>query len=158
METKTMSTEIRELAPSKAVCITHIGPFTELGQAFRKLSVWVEENRVEGGPFLALFYSNPETTPAEELRSDAGMFVDDGFALTDPDLHLVEVAGGSYAATTYIGSYDGLPAAWGAFMADGVPEGYAYRQAPPFEVYVYMTPEAGGAESKTDLHVAIEKL
>src|SRR5262249_21204041 len=100
-----MQVEIREFEPRKAVCMTHRGPYYMIGQTFAQLVAWLKESGTAAGPFMALSYAAPEAPPPAELRSDAGAFVPDGFAPNDPRVHLVDVAGGTYAVGTHIGPY-----------------------------------------------------
>jgi AraC family transcriptional regulator len=132
-----MQVDIREFKPRKAVCMTHRGPYYMIGQTFAQIAAWIKENGVDAGPFMALYYDDPEATPPAELRSDAGAFVPDGFVPNDPRVHLVDVAGGTYAVGTHVGPYDGLNNAWGEIMGKWLPSsGYACGMAPGLEIYL----------------------
>ena len=95
-----MRVEIRQLEPRKAVCMTHRGPYFMIGQTFGQLGAWLKETGLDAGPGLAIYFDDPEATPAAELKSYAGVFVPDGFVSDDPRVQLVDVAGGSYAVGT----------------------------------------------------------
>lgn len=151
-----MDIDIRAVPTRKAVCMAHSGPYFMIGQTFGKLGAWLQQNPDSYGQCLALFYDDPESTPADKLRSDAGAIVPDSYTTNDPHVHVVEVAGGSYAVTTFKGPYSGLSAAWGDFAKCPLPEGYTYRNTPPFEVYVQMDEEVGGPKSVTELYLAVQ--
>ena len=129
-----------------------------IGQTFGQWGAWSQEAKIEHGMGVAFFYDDPESTPPDKLRSDAGAFVSNDFVTTDPAVHIVDVAGGSYAVATHLGSFDGLPNAWNEFSRSPLPDGYTYRNAPPFEVYVKMSHENGGVDNQTELYMAIQKV
>jgi AraC family transcriptional regulator len=65
------------------------------------------------------------------------VFVPDDFVTEDPRVHVVNVAGGTYAVGTHVGPYDGLPAAWGEMVGKWLPSsGYSFGDAPGIEVYL----------------------
>ena len=153
----TMNVEIRDFPPQKAVCMSHSGPYYMIGQTFGKLMVWRQGSGIKCGRAVALFYDDIESTPVDKLRSDAGLFVSDEFTTDDPQVQVKEVGGGAYMVTTFVGPYDGLASAWDTFSKQGLPEGYTYCSGPAFEVYTRMTETPGGAESETELHMAVRK-
>ena len=131
-----MQVEIRELPARKAVCMTHRGPYYMIGKTFGELGAWRKEAGVPLQPFIALYHDDACSTPAEELRSDAGMLVPDDFTTTDPRVHLVDVAGGLYAVGTHIGGYDSMHTSWEEVMKWLPGSGYSWGDAPGMEVYV----------------------
>src|SRR5438309_636997 len=97
----TMQVEIRELSPRRAVCMSHQGLYYMIGQTCMKLGEWLKANGVETGPWICLYYDDPKVTPVEELRSEAGAVVPDGFTTDDPGVHVVDIPGGKYAVTKH---------------------------------------------------------
>jgi AraC family transcriptional regulator len=151
-----MQVEIREIAPRKAVCMSHRGPYYMIGQTFERFGAWLNENNLETQGRLALFYDDPEATPVNELRSDAGAFVADGYTTNDPNVHVVDVAGGTYAVATYIGPYDGLSNAWNEFGGKWLPgSGYSFAQAASFEVYLNGCHETDPSQLRTELYIPV---
>ena len=56
--------------------VRHVGPYQEVGQAWRQLMMWGWSKMMFGKPeTFGLCYDDPETTPAEKLRYDACMVV-----------------------------------------------------------------------------------
>jgi len=154
----TMTIEIRELPTRKAACIAHSGPYFMIGPTFGRLAAWKHGQSAEFGDGVALFYDDPESTPAEELRSEAGVFVPDDFTPGDSTVHIVTVEGGAYAVATHHGTYESLPTAWTSFTAAELPEGHTFRNAVPFEVYVAMDKEVGGPDSVTELYLPVTRI
>jgi AraC family transcriptional regulator len=128
-----------------------------IGKAFGELGAWLKEAGVEAGPMLGIYYDDPESTPPAELRSDAGAFVPNEFATDDPRVHVVEVAGGAYAVGTHIGPYDGLPNAWSEMVGKWLPtSGYAFGDAPGFELYLDDCSKVPPAEVRTEIWVPVK--
>jgi AraC family transcriptional regulator len=153
----TMQVEIRELEPRKALCMAHRGPYFMIGQTCMKLFEWLKEAGVTAGHGVCLYYDDPEATPAAELRSDAGAFVPNDFVTDDPRVHLVEVAGGKYAVGTHVGPYDGLPNAWRDLVGKWLPaSGYAFGDAPGFELYLDDCAEVPPSQVRTEVCVPIK--
>ena len=56
--------------------VRHVGPYHEVGQAWRTLMTWGWSKMMFGKPeTFGLCYDDPETTPVEKLRYDACMVV-----------------------------------------------------------------------------------
>ena len=152
-----MRVEIRQLEPRKAVCMTHMGPYFMIGQTFGQLGAWLKETGLDAGPGLAIYFDDPEATPAAELKSYAGVFVPDDFVTDDPRVQLVDVAGGSYAVATHVGPYDGLGSAWGELVGKWLPaSGYAFGDSPGFEVYVDDCSKVPPSEVRTEICVPVQ--
>ena len=152
-----MHVEVREIPLRKAVCMSHQGQYFMIGKTFEQLGTWLQEAKVGTENFIALYYDDPEVTPVSELRSDAGAFVPDDFVSDDPRVHVVDVAGGTYAVGKYVGPYDGLPGAWGELIGKWLPSsGYTICDAPCFEVYIDDCAKVPAAELRTDVCVPVK--
>ena len=79
--------------------------------------------------------ANPETTPADQLRSDAAVVVDNGVQLPD-GLTERRIPGGEYASTLHIGPYEQLGDTWARFMGEWLPaSGRRLGSGVSYEVY-----------------------
>jgi AraC family transcriptional regulator len=155
----TMQVQIREFKPRKAICMTHVGPYFMIGQTFGQLGSWLAETGLTAGPGLAIYHDDPEATPAAELKSEAGMFVPDDFVTSDSRVHVVEIAGGTYAVGTHVGPYDGLPRAWGEMVGKWLPaSGYAFGDSPGLEIYLDDCSKVPPAEVRTEICVPVKQL
>jgi AraC family transcriptional regulator len=98
------------------LAISHHGPYPEIGNSFEKLFGLIGPLGIEmAGPPAGFWYDDPESTPVDELRSDAAVPVGLDFELDHPDLHLIDVPEGEFLVSIYSGPYSGLPAAWSEF-------------------------------------------
>lgn len=152
-----MQVEIREMEPRKAACISHKGPYFMIGSAFGQLGAWMKEAGVPEGPTVGIYYDDPEVTPAEELRADAGVFVTNDFTTNDPRVHIVDIPGGTYAVGTHRGPYDGLPNAWAEMSGKWLPaSGYSLGDSPGIEVYVDDCSKVPVEEVRTEICIPVE--
>jgi len=154
-----MQVEIREQEPRKAVCMSHHGPYYKIGSTCMALGGWLKENSVTGtGPFVCLYYDNPQTTPEDQLRSDAGIIVANGFNTDDPRVHISQVPGGLYAVALHIGPYDKIPAAWAELMATWLPaSGYQAAEGLGVELYISDAADVGPEQAQTELCVPVAR-
>lgn len=157
-EDGSLAVEVREIPARRAVCMRHVGPYFMIGKTFRALRNWRKEFAIPAGVDIGLYYDDPSATPPSELRADAGAFVTDDFAIDDPRVHLIDVAGGSYAVYTHVGPYDGITNSWMEMYARWLPtSGYTFGDAVPFEVYVDDCDEVPWPEVRTDLCIPVAR-
>lgn len=153
----TMDVEIREFEPRRAVCMSHHGPYFMIGQTFGQLGQWLGQSGIPAGPMVGIYYDDPESTPAAELRSEAGAIVPHDFVNTNPQAHIVDIPGGTYAVATHVGPYDGLPNAWAEFTGSWLPSsGYTFGDAPGLEIYVNDCMHVPPAEARTELCIPVK--
>ena len=100
-----MQVEIREYPALRVGAVRHVGPYMQINHAFARLGELAAPARLferPGAQMVALFYDDPDTTPAEQLRSDAAVVVAPDVALPTG---LTEqcIAAGDYASTTHVG-------------------------------------------------------
>lgn len=154
-----MNVTIQENAPAwRAVALRHTGPYNQIGPVFGKLMGWMQANGVtQTGPGLAISHDDPETTPADQLRSDACAIVANDFTTDDPTVAVIDLPGGRYAVTTHLGAYSGLGATWSQFMGAWFPaSGHTIDISRPcFEVYVNDCNAVPVEEVRTDLYVPV---
>ena len=84
---------------------------------------------------LAIFHDDPETTPPDQLRSEAGITVPLDARLPK---ELVEehIPAGKYACTVHVGPYETLGDTWAKFMGEWLPaSGYRVGPGASFEMY-----------------------
>jgi AraC family transcriptional regulator len=154
-----MHIEIQEsVAPRRVVAMRHVGPYPEIGAVFGALMGWVQQNGVTmTGPGLMISHDDPESVPADKLRSDACAEVASDFATSDPAVSVIDIPGGRYAVATYIGSYAGLGGAWGQLMGEWLPASGAKLDfsKPCFEVYLNDCSTVAESELRTELYQGV---
>jgi AraC family transcriptional regulator len=153
-----MEVEIKQMAPSKAACMSHKGHYFMIGTTFSKFFQWAGMNQKKTGQGIGFYYDDPTSTPPDDLRSDAGALVDADFVIDNPEVHLVDIPGGSYAVYTHHGPYDSLGHSWNEFMSKWFPSsGYEFAQGgAPFELYVNNCMDTAPDQLITELWVGVK--
>jgi AraC family transcriptional regulator len=152
-----MKTEVVEMPTNRTACVRHKGPYSEIGSTFSVLGQ-------KGGPMglftlpdargIAIYLDDPETTPAAELNSLAGIIVAAGTEIGD--LEEFYVPGGKYFKAEYTGPYTGLSTAWGAVCGKLWPEaGYQIGDGLSFELYLNDYSTTPPEQLRTDIYVPI---
>lgn len=147
-----------DVPPWRVVALRHIGPYNAISPTFGRLQDWLATNQVpQTGPGVAIYHDDPDTTAADQLRSDACAIVASDFTTDDPTVTVQDLPGGRYAVATHLGPYSGLDEAWGNFLGQALPASNATptMERPMFEVYVNDCRETPPDEVRTDLYVPI---
>ncbi len=157
-----MKVEVVEREEASILAIRHIGPYTGIGSAFEGLGPLVCKLNLNpvGAQRLGIFHDDPRVVPAAELRSDACVTLtgpEPDASLLEEGARLDKIPGGRYATVRHEGSYDGLPAAWGKFMSEGLPAaGLKPRAGVCFEVYRNDPNETAAEDLITELYEPVE--
>jgi AraC family transcriptional regulator len=153
-----MDVDITERPELRVGTIRHIGPYNQIPVAFQRLGMVAGRGGLLGHPaatMLAVYYDDPETTPQEELRSDAGVVIAENARLPEG---LVEqrIPGGKYARTVHVGPYEQLGDAWARLMGEWLPaSGYRIGPGVTYEVYLNDPSRVAKEELRTELYVPI---
>ena len=153
-----MEIVIEHLPRMRVGTVRHVGPFDQIGASFQRLGALAGAAglfQAPGAVMLAIFYDDPRVTPANELRSDAAIVVNEGTRLPEGLTEQV-VPGGRYARGTHIGSFEGLPTAWPDFIASLGSGGYRPGTGPALEVYRSDMATTPKEELRTDLYMPLD--
>ena len=150
-----MHVETETLPGLRLATLRHLGPYQQIGRTFGRLHEIVTRAGLPHRELVAVFYDDPAVTPEDQLRSDAGVIVDEGVPLP-PGLEEQRVPAGRFARAEHAGSYAGLPGAWGelkralaAQTGDANPRGYT------FELYRNTPMDVPEAQLRTLLYMSI---
>lgn len=153
-----MDVVVEELGALRLAAVTHLGPRNMVGEAFGRLAKVAGPAGLFAKPGaygVAVFHDDPETTPAAELRTSAGLIVPDGSPIPEGLTELV-IAAGRYARTTHHGHYAGLSDSWLRLMGQWLPaSGHRVADRPSFEIYRVADHSRPESDLGTDLYVAI---
>jgi len=153
-----MEIRIENRKPQRVAYVRHIGPYQECDKAWRMLEALAGKYGLfkSGVQCLGIGHANPDVTPAEKLRYDACVTVDDQFQPVE-GLAVQELPGGEYAVATLRGAYAQLPDAYRWIFYDWLPKsGRKVRQGPCFEIYVTDPRTTPEADSITEICVPLE--
>ena len=138
--------------------VRHRGPYDQISTAFARLGEIVGAAGITPGPdtaMLAIYYDDPETTPAGELRSDAGLTFAADAALPE-GLEEHRLPAGRYAHATHVGPYDQLGAVWARLMGQWIPSnGHRIADSPSYEIYRNTPMDTPQDRLRTDLYVPL---
>jgi AraC family transcriptional regulator len=105
---------------------------------------------------VGVYYDDPEATAPADLRSLAGVVVDDAMTIDAP-LEDVRLPQGRYAVMHYKGPYSGLAAAYKHMYGVWVPNsGEELGDHPPIEVYLNNPQDTAPDELLTDVCVPLK--
>ena len=153
-----MRVEIMQMPEQRVAAIRHIGPYNQIGEAFGRLGEIAGAADLFSSPdaaMIALYHDDPESTPPDQLRSDAGVRVTSDAALPTP---LVEqrLPAGRYAKTVHVGGYDKLPDTWAHFLGEWLPaSGERLGSGPSYERYVNDPRQTPKEQLLTEIYVPI---
>lgn len=148
-----MDVKIWNVDSMKAVCMSHSGPYEEIGGAWKELMDWVmPKNLIDSATkFIGVYYDNPEEVAPEKLRSEACMTVSAEVPV-EGKVKYKEIEAGKCAVVAHLGPYEKLGEAWMKFYTEWLPQsGETFRDdIPCFEQYLNC-PETTPAEQLVTL-------
>ncbi|EFB3253769.1 DNA gyrase inhibitor SbmC, partial [Escherichia coli] len=77
-----------------------VGPWEQMvKKGFEQLMMWIDSKNIVPKEWVAVYYDNPDETPAEKLRCDTVVTVPNNFTLPENSegVILTEISGGQYA-------------------------------------------------------------
>jgi AraC family transcriptional regulator len=153
-----MNVVIETLPELRVATVRHVGPYNRIGEAFARLSALAGPAGLFGpdSKMIGIYHDDPETTPAAELRSEAGLSVPPGRALP-PGLTEVKLPAGRYAHTVHEGAYEGLGDTWSRLMGQWLPAASGVQIGPgaSFEVYRNTPADVPADQLRTELYLPI---
>jgi AraC family transcriptional regulator len=154
-----MQVDIISLHELRVGAVSHIGPYNQIASAFAKLGELVIDRtdlfmHAYAG-MVAIYRDDPEATPPDRLRSEAGLILPVAAALP-AGLAEHRIPAGRYARTTHIGPYTGLGDTWLRFMGEWIPtSGHRLGDGASFELYKNDPRTTPAAELRTEIYVSI---
>lgn len=152
-----MNVTIEDMPALRVATVRHLGPYNRISEAFERLGQIAGPAGLlrEGAIMLAIYHDDPETTPAEQLQSDAGITVLQSAPLPH-GLDEKTLALGQYARATHLGPYATLGDTWARFMGEWLPaSGKRVGSGSSYEVYRNNPSNAAPDELRTDLYLPI---
>ena len=153
-----MLVQIENELQKRVAVVPHRGPYDAIAEAFGRLGALAGKAGLFDSPvaaMLAIYYDNPATTRAAELRSDAGLVVPSGIVLP-PGLSEVCLSAGKYGRTTHLGPYRKLDEVWARFMEEWLPQSpYRLGSGPRYERYWNTPMNVKPEQLKTDLYLPL---
>ena len=154
---KDMEVVVEDMGELRVAAITHLGPRQMVGEAFGRLAAIAGPAGLlaqPGAKMIAVFHDDPETTPAVELRTSAGVIVPEKCVIP-AELTELRIPAGRYARATHRGHYAGLSDSWDKLMGQWLPNS-DYRVVGRSSHEVYRVADHSQPDRlETDLYVAV---
>jgi AraC family transcriptional regulator len=155
-----MDVELETCTQRRVAALSHRGPYNTIGAAFDRLGGLAGPAGLFAHPgalTVGIYYDDPATVPAAQLRSDAGVIVPQGVTLPS-GLHEVLLPAGRWARTLHRGSYAGLGDAWQRLLGQWLPHsGHRMKSSGEcFELYLNHPGNARDDELQTLLYAPLE--
>lgn len=150
--------EIRTIKPIKLCALPHRGNYHEIGRTFEKLGVQAGPAGLMGPStrFIGVYYDDPDEVPVNELRSAAGLTVEDATVPQHGAFEAITLEGGRHAVLQHVGPYADLPQSYQWLYGVWLPEcGEEAADQPPFEVYLNDPASTPPAELLTEIHLPL---
>lgn len=148
------------LEPISLLAVGHVGPYTQIGDAFFTLAQWLGARGVQtsGAKLVGVFYDDPNRVEASKLRSKAAIHLPDA-----PDVapaapvERMRLRGGAHAMLLHKGPYEDLKAVWTWLYTDWLPHSgrTADFEAPSFERYLNTPEEVAPDALLTELYLPL---
>lgn len=153
-----MKVDIENQLQKRVAVVHHRGRYETISRAFGQLGTLAGKAGLFETPVAAMvgiYYDDPAVTPADELRSDAGLVVPSGVVLPS-ELAEVHLPAGRYARTTHVGPYEKLGAVWARLLNEWIPQSsYRAGTGPRYERYWNTPMNVRPEQLKTDLYVPL---
>ena len=149
-----------EIAPQpqrRLAAVLHRGPYIEVGGAFEKVSAYFSAGQLwsYAQGMVGVYLDGPDSKPESELRSYAGIVVDDSFKLPE-GLEEYIIPESRAAVLHYKGPYSGLKQAYLYLYGTWLPQsGEEVRHVPPFEVYLNSPADTKPEDLLTEVNVPL---
>jgi AraC family transcriptional regulator len=158
--TATSEVTIRELPALRLAAMSHTGSYMAVGAVFQRLQAWAASRGLIGPEtrFLGLYHDDPETVPAQKLRSEATVTVGPE-VVADPaaGVRILELPARRVATLRFRGPYAELESAYARLYRDWLPaSGEEPADAPALEEYLNDCRSLPPAEWLTDIMVPLK--
>jgi AraC family transcriptional regulator len=155
----TMQVEITTQPALRVGAVRHVGPYNQVNSAFARLGEIAARAglfQLKGATMIGMYHDDPESTPPEKLRSDAGIIVPEGVALPD-GIAEHRLPAGKYAKAVHRGPYDTLGDTWQRMMGEWLPaSGHRVKASPSYERYLNDPRTAKPEDLITEILVPVE--
>lgn len=136
--------------------LPHRGNYQDIGESFEKLAAWAAGQGVPPqARSFGLYYDDPESVPADALRSDACVEIAATADVQAP-LRPLTLAGGRYAVLVHVGPYAELDRPYRWLFSEWLPaSGEEAADAPVMEEYLNDPRSAPPSEWRTAICVPL---
>jgi AraC family transcriptional regulator len=149
---------LKDLAPSRAAGVPHLGPYPELAKAFQQLGGILAARNLfaQARGLFAIYHDAPESKPAADLRAHVAVLIGDDFPAGIQGLEYFDLAGGRHAILEHKGPYATLGSAYEWLYGKWLPlSGEEPRDGPPVELYLNDPRNTPPDQLRTDIRLPL---
>lgn len=150
--------EVKELPPMQILFLRHLGPYSQVGATWGRLMSWAGPRGLLGPQMkiIGIVHDDPDVTPPEKLRYDAGVTVS-RTVRPEGEFGVLELPGGRYAVAMHKGPYETLGSTYQRLYGGWLPKsGFELRDSPAFEQYLNSPQNSRPEDLVTLIHVPVE--
>jgi AraC family transcriptional regulator len=153
---------IQNLPAIRIAKLQHKGDFQTIGSTFERLMVWAAGQGLmkAGTRTFGIYYDDPKSKPADELRSDACVEIPYHYDMkpsSHADIHAAETASGRCAVFVFTGPYSELENPYRWLYDTWLPQSNEEpRNDAPFEEYLNDARNTPPAELKTAICIPLK--
>ena len=151
---------VKKTEPRTMAFVAMKGPYTNIGEAFGRLYVWIgQKGYIPAGPPSGTYFNAPEQVPADELLWELHSPIAGDVTPSGPDeqgLGVKRVEGADVAATMHKGRYEDVGGTVHALEAWIAENGYQIV-GPYEEVYLSEPDKTPPEELLTELRFPVRK-
>jgi len=148
---------ITSLPSKRVLAVAFRGPYGRISDAFVELDGIARATGLvaRARELVAVYHDDPESTPAAELRADAGIVVPVDVVMP-AGLGEVNIPAGTYARTVHCGPYAELADTWARFLGRWlVSSGQRLGEGPMYERYLNTPGQVSQDELRTELYLSL---
>jgi AraC family transcriptional regulator len=153
-----MDVVIKDMPGVRVATVPHVGPYNQISSAFGALGAIAGPAGLFQRPeaaMIGIYHNDPAITPAEELRSEAGIRVSDT-ASVPAGLKEHRLPAGRYAMALHVGPYDQLGDVWARLLGEWLPRsGHRIRPGVSYEVYLNDPTQVPKDQLRTEIYQPI---
>jgi AraC family transcriptional regulator len=148
---------LEEFEPKRIAFLRHVGPYDQVGPAWRKLMTWAGMRGLLGPNMviLGVVYDAPDVTPEAKLRYDAALVVEDNVQ-PEGEIGIQEIARCQYAVIPHTGPYSNIQEAYDRLCGDWLPgSGREPASFPAFERYLNSPYDTAPENLQTEIYLPL---
>ena len=149
---------VTHVAPTTLIAVEHRGAYMAIGKSFDLLfTTLAQRNLIRPDmQMVGVYLDDPTSVPEAELRSQAGVAVNDTMAAAAP-LFTTQIRNGDYAVLKYKGPYGDMRAAYDWLYGQWLPSsGRDVADAPVFEEYLNSPRDTPPTELRTNIYLPLK--
>ena len=142
----------------RVAAVRHVGPYHTISEAFGRLGrIAGPLFGTPGATMIALYHDDPDSTPADQLRSDAGVTVPEGTPLPEGVVE-IRIPASRYAQYVHEGPYATLGDSWSRLLGHWLPaSGHRLADRPSFEIYRNNPMTTPPEQLRTEIYAPLEE-